>query len=208
MIYQQGPQAGNERPTAGHASSGRSPRAPDVRFDQRSGMRTATASVHTLHSFGRNGDDQVRNRRPSIAGRIFRTLTRFVVTLLIGIGGTLAWQSYGDVAREMVAARSPALAWWLPPTRWSASASSNPAQQAAPVASLDTVRRSVEQLAARQDQMAQSLAALLAIEVDIRQKMAFTPASAAPIPALSQPAAVPAQPPKPAQPRPRSLVAQ
>lgn len=185
---------------AGQASLGRSPRAPDVKFDQRSGMRTTTASVHTLHAFGRKGD-QVEDRGPSIIRRIFRTLTRFVVTILIGVGGTLAWQSYGDAAREMV---SPTLARLLPPTRWSAAASPIPAQQSA--YSLDTVRRNIEQLAARQDQMAQSLAAVLAVEVDMRQKMSFTPASAIAIPTSSQPAA-PVQY-KPAQPRARPPAAQ
>jgi len=169
-------------------------------------MRTATASVHTLHAFGRKGDEMER-RRPSIGRRIFRALTRFIVTVLIGVGGTLAWQSYGDAAKTMVAAHSPALAWLLPPTGWPAAASPSPAQQPSQAASLDAVRRSVEQLAARQDQMAQSLAALLAIEVDMRQKMAFTPPSAVPIPALSQPAA-PVQPSKPAQSRTRSSAAQ
>jgi len=169
-------------------------------------MRTATASVHTLHAFGRKGDEMER-RRPSIGRRIFRALTRFIVTVLIGVGGTLAWQSYGDAAKTMVAAHSPTLAWLLPPTGWPAAASPSPAQQPSQAASLDAVRRSVEQLAARQDQMAQSLAALLAIEVDMRQKMAFTPPSAVPIPALSQPAA-PVQPSKPAQSRTRSSAAQ
>lgn len=196
MIYPQGPQGETERRTAGQASSGRPPHASDVRFDQRSGMRTGTASVHTLHAFGRRGDRA--ESRPSIGRRIFRTVIRFVVTLLIGIGGTLAWQSYGEVVREMVAVRAPTLARLLPPTGWPASASSNPAQQ--PAYNLDTVRRNIEQLAARQDLMAQNFAALLAIEVDIRQKMAFTPATAVAIPAPSQPAA-PVQPYRPASAR-------
>jgi hypothetical protein len=196
MIDPRGPQGETERRTAGQASSDRSARAPDARFDQRSGMRMA--SVHTLHAFGRKGD-QADSRRPSLIRRIFRTVIRFVVTVLIGIGGTLAWQSYGEVAREMVAVQAPTLARLLPPTRWPSSASANPAQQPAAAYNLETLRLNIEQLAARQDQMAQSLAALLAIEVDMRQKMAFTPPSAVAIPASSQPAAV--QPYRPAQPR-------
>lgn len=186
MIYPQGPQGETERRTAGQASSGRSPHASDVRSDQRSGMRTGTASVHTLHAFGRKGN-QAERRPPSIGRRMFRTVIRFVLTLLIGIGGTLAWQSYGEAAREMVAVQAPTLARLLPPTGWPAGASSNPAQQ--PAYSLETLRHNIEQLAARQDLMAQSFATLLAIEVDMRQKMAFTPASAVPIAASSQPAA-------------------
>jgi hypothetical protein len=190
MIYPQGPQGEKER-------SGRSPNAADARFDQRSGMRGTTASVHTLHAFGRRGDKP--ESRPSLIRRIFRTVIRFVVTLLIGIGGTLAWQSYGDTVKGMVAVQAPTLAPLLPPTRWPGSTSANPAPQPATGYNLETLRLNIEQLAARQDQMAQSFAALLAVEMDIRQKMAFTPPSAVPIAASSPPAA-----PRPAQPRTQS----
>jgi hypothetical protein len=190
MNYPQGPQGETERRTAGQASPGRPPHVPEARFDQRSGMRTA--SVHTLHAFGRRGD-QAEFSRPSLVRRIFRTVIRFVVTLLIGIGGTLAWLSYGDAVKGMVAVQAPTLARLLPPTGWPAP--SNPAQQ--PAYNLETLRLNIEQLATRQDLMAQSFATLLAIEMDIRQKMAFTPASA--VPAPSQPAA-----PRPAQPRTQS----
>jgi hypothetical protein len=51
-------------------------------------------------------------------------------------------------------------------------------QQLVPLAfNLDAMRRSVEQLAAKQDQMAQNIATLQAIEEDIRQKMSSTPPS-------------------------------
>jgi hypothetical protein len=61
---------------------------------------------------------------------------------------------------------------------------------------LDVVRRSVEQLAAKQEQMAQNIAALKAVEEDIRQKMSSTPpAPAAPAPpAASIPQLKPPQP--------------
>ena len=155
-----------------------------------------TASVHTLPAFGRRGD-QPEHHRSSLIRRIFRTVIRFVVTLLIGIGGTLAWLSYGDAVKGMAAVQAPTLARLLPPTGWPAP--SNPAPQPPAAYNLETLRLNIEQLAARQDLMAKSFATLLAIEMDIRQKMAFTPASAAPIPALSQPVA-----PRPAQPRTQS----
>lgn len=128
-------------------------------------------------------------------------MTRFLIAVLIGIGATLVWQSsYGDATREMVVAQAPALAWLV-----SASAMKSPnagatspdqGQQLAPLASnLDVVRRSVEALAARQEQMAQSIATLQAGEQDIRQRMSS--------PALSQSqASVPQQ--KPPQPRAQS----
>ena len=198
MNYPQGPQGETERRTAGQAPSDRSARAPDARYDQRNGMRAATASVHTLHAFGRRGD-QPDSHRPSLIRRIFRTVIRFVVTLLIGIGGTLAWLSYGDAVKGIVAVQAPTLARLLPPTGWPAS--SNLAPQPAAAYNLETLRLNIEQLAARQDLMAKSFATLLAIEMDIRQKMAFTPASA--VPAPSQPAA-PRSTQPPVQPRTQS----
>jgi hypothetical protein len=45
--------------------------------------------------------------------RMLRTLTRFSIAVLIGVGVTLGWQSYGDAAKEMVIARAPTLAWLL-----------------------------------------------------------------------------------------------
>jgi hypothetical protein len=63
--------------------------------------------------FGSRRDDQVASNRPSFSRRVFRTITRFFIAVFIGVGATLAWQSYGDAAREMVAERAPTLAWLL-----------------------------------------------------------------------------------------------
>ena len=75
-----------------------------------------------------------------------------------------------------------------------ASTYADPTRQLAPMAStLDAVRRSVDQLAAKQEQMAQNIAALRAVE---GQRMPTAPSAAPPTPA--QPvASVP--PPKPPQ---------
>jgi hypothetical protein len=47
--------------------------------------------------------------RPSIGTRMFRSLARFVAVVLIGVGLTLAWQSYGEQAKEFArtSARDP-----------------------------------------------------------------------------------------------------
>ena len=75
-----------------------------------------------------------------------------------------------------------------------ATTSPDPMQQLAPLASnLDVVRRSVEQLAVKQEQMAQNIAALQAVEEDIRQKVSSTPPSPAPQ-AASIPQPTPPQP--------------
>jgi hypothetical protein len=143
-------------------------------------------------------DDQVASDRPPVGRRKFRTLTGFFVAVLIGVGGTLAWQSHGDAAREMLVARAPTLAWLLSISTTKSPAgtatSRYPVQQLEPLASnLDVVRRSVEQLAAKQDQMAQNIATLAAVEADIRQKMSYTP----PFPSLQAVSIPPAKPPQP-----------
>ena len=169
----------------------------DAISDQRIDERPVKPSTHSPRSSSKV--DQVASDRPPLGRRIFRTLTRFFIAVLIGVGGTLAWQSNGDAAREMVVARAPMLAWLLSvsTTKSPAVAATSPdlVQQLEPLASnLDVVRRSVEQLAARQDQMAQNIATLRAVEEDIRQKMSSTP------PFPSQQAAS-IQQPKPPQPR-------
>ena len=90
---------------------------------------------------------QVASDRPSITRRIIRGLGRFSAAVLIGVGATLAWQSYGG---EMVRAWAPSLGWLLP-----VSPSAELQAQLKPVAlDLAIMRRSVEQLAGNQDQLA------------------------------------------------------
>jgi len=140
----------------------------------------------------RFGEGQPASGRPSIGRRMLRTLFRFSVAVLIGVGATLGWQSYGDEAKEMLVAQVPTLGWVLPvPTMKSpvvAATSTNSMPQLAPLAStLDAVRRSVEQLAAKQDQMARNIAALRAAEEDVRQKTSSAPSAPAPAPQAASP---------------------
>ena len=39
---------------------------------------------------------------------------RFLVGVCVGVAATLAWQSYGDAARAMVASTLPQLGWLAP----------------------------------------------------------------------------------------------
>ena len=192
MLYSQSPPL-----TAEETSSDGLARDPDARSDQRIGRRRMKPSIDPPHLY-RFGEGQLASGRPSIRRRIFRTLTRFSIAVLIGIGATLGWQS--DAAKEMLVARVPALAWVLSVSTTKspvvAATSTDPMQQLAPLASnLDVVRRSVEQLAAKQEQMAQNIAALQAVEEDIRQKISSTPpapaqqAASIPQPKLPQPRA-------------------
>ena len=161
-------------------------------------------------------NDHLGIDRPSIGRRMFRAIARFFIAVLIGVGATLAWQSYGDEAKEMVRTRIPSVAWLLPvsttksPPNGQVSAQDEALPQSAPVTQtpaptaaatspelmqlepmardLAVMRRSLEQLAAKQEQMAQNIAALQAVEQDIRQKMSSRPPS---------PAVPPRKPPRP-----------
>ena len=99
-----------------------SPLAPGDQVHDRDFVVRDLDHERDLHNqrFQRAGDQSARSRpltatvRPSIGRRIFRTLTRFIVAVLIGVGLTLAWQSYGEQAKEMVRIWVPSLAWLLP----------------------------------------------------------------------------------------------
>ena len=102
-------------------------------------------------------------------GPDLRALARFFIAVLIGVGATLAWQSYSDEAMEMVRTEAPSLAWLLPVSKakpppddqGSTTAAASSPQLERLELSLLVVRRSVEQialmveqLAAKQDQLA------------------------------------------------------
>jgi hypothetical protein len=201
MLYSQSPPlTAEETLFGGHA------RDPDVRPDERVGRRRVKPSVDSPYPY-RFGEGQPASGRPSLGKRMFRTLVRFSIAVLIGVGGTLGWQSYGDEAKEMLVAQAPALGLLLPVSTTKspvmAATSTDTTRQLAPLAStLDAVRRSVEQLAARQEQMAQNIAALRTAEENVRQKMSSTPPAPTPAPApapAQQAASIPQ--PKPPQPK-------
>ena len=147
-----------------------------VDASDRDAERTTPDKVHRLRPdrpYRPSGlkNTQAVNKRQSITRRIIRAVGRFSVAALIGVGATLAWQSYGG---EMIRAWAPSLGWLVPvpPTAQLQA-------QLKPVAlDLAIMKRSVEQLAAnqdqlarKQDQMAQAFAALQAAEQDIKQNI-------------------------------------
>ena len=205
MLHSQSaPLAENNWLTAEQTSPGGHARDPDARSDQRMGRRRMKPPIDAPRPY-RFGEGQQASARPSIGRRISRTLARFSIAVLIGVGATLGWQSYGDAAKAMLVARAPTLAWMLSISTKSpvvAATPTDPMQQLAPLAfNLDAVRRSVEQLAAKQEQMAQNIAALQAVEEDVRQKMLSTPSAAA-----QQASSIPQ--PKPPQPKAHSSAVQ
>ena len=98
---------------------------------------------------------------------------RFLFAVGIGVAATLAWQSYGDAAREMIANSYPQLGWLAPSA---AAAQAAPTTIAAATASLDqqdlkamslnlaAVRQRVDQVAAQvaagQEQMTREITKL------------------------------------------------
>ncbi len=54
---------------------------------------------------------RVRARESRTKRRSSRGFVRFLVAICIGVAGTLAWQSYGQVAKQMLAAKAPELGW-------------------------------------------------------------------------------------------------
>jgi hypothetical protein len=108
---------------------------------------------------------------------LLRIVARFFGAVLIGVGATLAWQSYGNEAKEMVRTWAPSLAGLLPASTMEsippAATLPEVTQQLQPVSlDLAIVRRSLDLLAAKQDKMAQDIATLQAVEQDTTRRRA------------------------------------
>jgi hypothetical protein len=152
--------------------------------------------------------------KPSLFRRGSRAFIRFLFAVGIGVAGTLAWQAYGENAKQTVANWAAQQGWPLPwlsdraadepgPPAPSATqtAARSAAEPAAPAVSsleqkveaitnsLAAVQQRVEQLAAGQEQMAGDIAKLHAAEQEIRHQIAAIP---------PRPAAAPAAKPTPA----------
>jgi hypothetical protein len=147
-------------------------------------------------------------------------LFRFLIAIGLGIGGTLAWQAYGDAARQMIATAYPErLGWIAPPASTTAPAPQSAraalasAAPSAPsvdeehlkamAADLAAMRQSVEQLAGQvasgQQQVSDEIAKLgdeigklRASEQDILNRI--------PTPPPQRPAAAPSRRPAPPPP--------
>jgi hypothetical protein len=156
-------------------------------------------------------NDRRSNKQPALGRRTSRALVRFLITFCLGVATTLAWQSYGDAARKMVASSHPQLGWLAPQTATlvgSASGTTTPAEPAAPSAdaqrlkailldlaamrqsvSLDlaAMRQSMDQVAAQlaagNQQIASDIATLQAAQQAILRKVSAPPPRPATIPA-------------------------
>jgi hypothetical protein len=124
-------------------------------------------------------DDRSTKSRRSRGTRAPFAFARFLITFCIGIAATLAWQSYGDAAREVIANSSPQLGWLAPQAAPAgqngpdtivsgasvpgASAAAAPDQQLGAVSiDLDAVRQSIDRIVASQEQMTRTVDQLAA----------------------------------------------
>jgi len=141
-------------------------------------------------------NDQLQSEWPWLGKRV--PLALALIMFCIGVVATLAWHSYGDAAREMIASSFSRLGWLAPqaapvaqntpdviaPT---ASATPSPDQQQLNAMSLalDAVRQSVDRIAASQEQMTREITKLQAIEQYILHKNSEPP-EPKPVPRPSQ----------------------
>src|SRR5258708_7191277 len=125
---------------------------------------------------------------------------RFLITFCVGVAAALAWQSYGDTAREIIANSNPQLGWLAPQTAVAQTVPDTivPSitslhRQELRVMSFDlaALRQRVDEIAAGQDRIARDITTKLqAAEQDILDKISVPPPQAA-----AAPARKPAPPP-------------
>jgi hypothetical protein len=144
---------------------------------------------------------------------------RYLVAILIGVAATLAWQSYSDAAKQVIATSAPELgrspkakqmiAGWVQQLGWTeppagsekqpapvaqtapTTPSLDPAQVQQMTQNLSALRQNVEQLTAGQDQMARQITRLESAVAEVIVKMPVPP---------PQPPAAPARKPTPIAP--------
>jgi hypothetical protein len=120
-------------------------------------------------------------------------MMRFLITFCVGVFATLAWQSYGDAARERIANSYPQLGWLAPEAAVAQTAPAtivppptSPDQQEFKAMSSDlaALRQRVDQIAAGQDRIARDITVKLqAAEQEILDKLSAPPPQQAAAPA-------------------------
>ena len=123
-------------------------------------------------------NDQLQSEWPWLGKRV--PLALALIMFCIGVVATLAWHSYGDAAREMIASSFPRLGWLAPraaPVAQNAPDVSAPVAPATPSPDqeqlnamsldLDAARQSVDRIATSQEQMTRSVDRIAASQEQI-----------------------------------------
>jgi hypothetical protein len=146
------------------------------------------------------------SKGPGMGKRLSRATFRFFLAILIGVAGTLSWQSYGNEVQDTVRTWAPSLDWLIPPAATKSATpnahSAELVEQLKPIAlDLAVVRKAVEQVAANQEQLAakdgeiaQSIASLQTNQQELGDKLSSLPA---PKTAHVPPHRAPQHPPQP-----------
>src|SRR5260370_26173788 len=100
-------------------------------------------------------NDRPPNGQPSLRKRASRALSRFLIAFCVGVAATLAWQSYGDTARQIIANSYPQLRWLAPQAELVAPPFDQ--QLNAMSFKIDAVVESIDQIAAGQEQIARTI---------------------------------------------------
>ena len=154
--------------------------------------------------------ERLLNPRVRLGKRVSRAVARFLIIFCIGVVATLAWQSYGDATREMIASSSPQGLGWLAPSAAPAMQAVAPPDQddlKAISFGLAGMRQRVDQIAAQfvagQEQTTRDIAELHATEQDILANILDKISAPPPRPAAApvrKPAPAPLTPPAPQAP--------
>jgi hypothetical protein len=114
-------------------------------------------------------NDRFPNGQPSLGKRAPRPLSRFLIAFCSGVAATLAWWSYGDTARQMIATSYPHMGWLAPQAGPLAQNAPDMITFAAPTApsfdqqlsamslDLNALRQSIDRIAAGQEQITRSI---------------------------------------------------
>jgi hypothetical protein len=94
-----------------HVASDR--RRPTGGSDFSAGPRVTEPSLDGALRPADLNNEPLPTDRPSLGRRTSRSLARFLVTACICVAATLAWQSYGGTAKQMIANSAPQLSWLL-----------------------------------------------------------------------------------------------
>ena len=113
-------------------------------------------------------NDRFANRQPPRGKRASRPLPRFLITFCIGVAATLAWQSYSQAARQLIAGLSPRLGWLAPQAAVAQTVPDTVEQITRNVDRIiatgqEQIMRSVDQLAEDQEQAVREISKLQAM---------------------------------------------
>lgn len=105
--------------------------------------------------------------------------TRVLIAFCVGVAATLAWQSYGDAARQIVGESHPRLGWLAPQAAPIAHSAPDSMAPAAPATAsldqqrlnsiscdLDAVRQNIDRIAATQEQLMRGVDRMMAGQVE------------------------------------------